>query len=227
MRSVGDAILTLDPKAVIQQVNDASQKVLGLSPDELCGKSVLDLAATPRARLQLEELLRHLPHTGFAEAELRLKRPTSRKSTRFGACLGAFARGRQRSARRAVFRVHDQTERKRDDAERQALRLRLLQSERLSALGEMAARIAHEVRNPLVSIGAAAQVIAEELPQDSPVRPEAVAIGNEVQRLDRILQNVLRFAVRPRQRPAHRRGGRAARSRRSAAWQSPWFDPAR
>ena len=71
---------------------------------------------------------------------------------------------------------------------------RRTQSERLSALGEMAARIAHEVRNPLVSIGAAAQVIAEELPTDSAVRPEAVAIGNEVQRLDRILQNVLRFA---------------------------------
>ena len=94
----------------------------------------------------------------------------------------------------AVFRIHDQTERKRDDAERQRLRLRLLQTERLSALGEMAARIAHEVRNPLVSIGAAAQVIAEELPSDSPVRPEALAIGSEVQRLDRILQNVLRFA---------------------------------
>ena len=195
MRSVGDAILTLDPKAVIQQVNDASQKVLGLSPDELCGKSVLDLAATPRARLQLEELLRHLPHTGFAEAELRLKRPTSRKSTRFLGHVSALLLGDDSGLPAgAVFRVHDQTERKRDDAERQALRLRLLQSERLSALGEMAARIAHEVRNPLVSIGAAAQVIAEELPQDSPVRPEAVAIGNEVQRLDRILQNVLRFA---------------------------------
>ena len=58
----------------------------------------------------------------------------------------------------------------------------------------MAARIAHEVRNPLVSIGAAAQVIAEELPPDSPVRGEALAIGSEVRRLDHILQSVLRFA---------------------------------
>ena len=41
----------------------------------------------------------------------------------------------------------------------------------------MAARIAHEVRNPLVSIGAAAQVVAEELPSDSPVRGEALAIA--------------------------------------------------
>jgi two-component system sensor histidine kinase PilS (NtrC family) len=78
-----------------------------------------------------------------------------------------------------------------------------LQTERLSALGEMAARIAHEVRNPLVSIGGAAQVIAEEMPESSPVRAEALAIGSEVQRLDHILQSVLRFA-RPSRATAQR-----------------------
>ena len=62
-----------------------------------------------------------------------------------------------------IWRVHDLTERRRGDAERKRLQARLLHTERLSALGEMAARIAHEVRNPLVSIGAAAQVVAEEL----------------------------------------------------------------
>lgn len=196
MRSIGDAILTLDTRAVIQQVNDASQQVLGLPPDKLCGRSVLELAATPNAKTQLKDLLSRLPHTGFAEAELRLVRvsPEHRKE-RFVGHVSALLLGDDTGlAAGAVFRIHDQTERKRDDAERQRLRLRLLQTERLSALGEMAARIAHEVRNPLVSIGAAAQVIAEELPSDSPVRPEALAIGSEVQRLDRILQNVLRFA---------------------------------
>lgn len=195
MRSVGDAILTLDARAVIQQVNDASQKVLGLPPDKLCGRPVMELAATPRARQQLKDLLMRLPHTGFAEAELRLVRHAESRPSRFLGHVSALLLGDESGlAAGAVFRIHDQTERKRDDAERQRLRLRLLQTERLSALGEMAARIAHEVRNPLVSIGAAAQVIAEELPTDSAVRPEAVAIGSEVQRLDRILQNVLRFA---------------------------------
>ena len=196
MRSVGDAILTLDARAVIQQVNDASQQVLGLPPDQLCGRPVLELAATPHARQQLQDLLARLPHTGFAEAELRIHRHSEQKRQgRFLGHVSALLLGDDSGlAAGAVFRIHDQTERKRDDAERQRLRLRLLQTERLSALGEMAARIAHEVRNPLVSIGAAAQVIAEELPTDSAVRTEAVAIGNEVQRLDRILQNVLRFA---------------------------------
>jgi signal transduction histidine kinase len=61
----------------------------------------------------------------------------------------------------------------------------------------MAARIAHEVRNPLVSIGAAAQVVAEELGEQSPVAGEVQAIVREVRRLDAIVTDFLRFA-RPR-----------------------------
>jgi signal transduction histidine kinase len=72
-----------------------------------------------------------------------------------------------------------------------------LHTERLSALGEMAARIAHEVRNPLVSIGAAAQVVSEELGAASPVAGEVGAIAREVKRLDSIVSDFLKFA-RPR-----------------------------
>jgi signal transduction histidine kinase len=53
------------------------------------------------------------------------------------------------------------------------------------------------VRNPLVSIGAAARVVEEELPADSPVADEARAIGREVRRLDGIVSDFLHFA-RPR-----------------------------
>lgn len=205
MRSIGDAILTLDPAGIVQQANDASQKVLGLSAERLCGRPGLELAATPRGRARLQALGRQLSKTGFAETELRLLRdrgaqPQKQFLGHLSALLLCDENGYPAGS---VWRIHDQTERRRDDAERQKLRLRLLQTERLSALGEMAARIAHEVRNPLVSIGGAAQVIAEELPEPSPVRAEALAIGSEVQRLDHILQSVLRFA-RPSHATAHR-----------------------
>jgi PAS domain S-box-containing protein len=211
MRSIEDAILTLDRNGVIQQANDASFKVLGVAPEELCGKAGLELAATPRARAQLGTLAERLHKSGFLELELRLLRRRSGDRTepapaplRFLGHLSALLLCDETGAPAgAVWRIHDQTERRRDAAERHRLRLRLLQSERLSALGEMAARIAHEVRNPLVSIGAAAQVIAEELPASSPVRGEALAIGSEVRRLDHILNNVLRFA-RPARAAAQR-----------------------
>ena len=196
MRSIGDAILTLDASGIVQQANDASQKVLGLPAEQLCGQPALALAATARGRTRLQALGEQLLQTGFAETELRLLRhrgeqPGEQFLGHLSALLLCDENGQPAGA---VWRIHDQTERRRDDAERQKLRLRLLQTERLSALGEMAARIAHEVRNPLVSIGGAAQVIAEEMPESSPVRAEALAIGSEVQRLDHILQSVLRFA---------------------------------
>ena len=206
MRSIGDAILTLDASGTIQQCNDASQKVLGIASEVLCGMAGPDLAATPRARAALQALMLGLPRTGFAEVELRLLRArpgdaARRSRTRpqrapsFPAQLSALLLCDENGAPAgAVWRIHDNTAYRRDAAERQQLRSRLVQSERLSALGEMSARIAHEVRNPLVSIGAAAQVIAEELGEASPVRAEALAIGSEVRRLDHILNNVLRFA---------------------------------
>lgn len=197
MRSIGDAILTIDQRGQIQQVNEASTKVLGMTAEELRGDAAENLAATPRAREQLAQLGEQVRNTGFAEAELRLacKKNGVARATSFLAHVSALLLCDEMGAPAgAVWRIRDQTGHRRDEKERHQLRLRLLQSQRLSALGEMAARIAHEVRNPLVSIGAASQVIAEELPESSPVREEAVAIGAEVRRLDHILTNVLRFA---------------------------------
>lgn len=211
MGSIGDAIVTLDKTGVVQQANDASQTVLGVPAEDLCGTLGLDLAATPRARAQLRALSDVLQQRGFAELELRLLRRSGMPSTtsnvssslgrprRFLARLSALLLCDDNGAPEgAVWRIQDLTDLRRDAAERHRLRLRLVQSERLSALGEMAARIAHEVRNPMVSIGAAAQVVAEELPDTSPVRNEALAICSEVRRLDHILNNVLRFARPPR-----------------------------
>lgn len=51
----------------------------------------------------------------------------------------------------------------------------------LVRLGEMAAVIAHEVRNPLAGIRGAVQVIGSRLPQES---PEAAVVGEIVSRID-------------------------------------------
>jgi PAS domain S-box-containing protein len=203
MHSVGDAILTLSPEGTIEQANDACRTVLGLSPAQLRGRPAATLAASERGNERLSGLHARLRKSGFAEMQIRLLRhhgPGDGATASFPAHLSALLLcDESLQPIGAVWRVHDQTERRRDAAERRRLRLRLLQTERLSAVGEMAARIAHEVRNPLVSIGAAAQVVAEELPEDSPVLGEVRAIRSEVRRLDGIISEFLRFA-RPRRK---------------------------
>ncbi len=75
----------------------------------------------------------------------------------------------------------------------------LQRSKRLAALGEMAAGIAHEVRNPLGSIGLYARMLEEDLADRPECRGVAVKIGSAVRGLDAVVGDVLTFSreVRP------------------------------
>ncbi|HJV33429.1 ATP-binding protein [Geomonas sp.] len=70
----------------------------------------------------------------------------------------------------------------------------LLQKERLAAIGEMAAGIAHELKGPLVSIGGFAGRLSRKLAQESDEWGHADLIVREVQRLENILSEILLFS---------------------------------
>jgi signal transduction histidine kinase len=72
----------------------------------------------------------------------------------------------------------------------------LMQSEKLMALGEMAARIAHEIKNPLTAIGGFARRIASPKPGGGtpPVERYARIILKEVEGLERIINETLYFS---------------------------------
>jgi two-component system sensor histidine kinase HydH len=74
----------------------------------------------------------------------------------------------------------------------------LLQAEKLSSLGELSAGIVHEVRNPLASIKGAVEILEDELKPDSPRREFAHLAKKEIERLDKLVGEFLRFA-RPSQ----------------------------
>ncbi|MGI8784848.1 MAG: ATP-binding protein [Acidobacteriota bacterium] len=71
---------------------------------------------------------------------------------------------------------------------------KLLRAERLSAIGKMAATIAHEIRNPLVSIGGFARRLAREMPADAPLSEDVGIIITEVMRLEKIVENIIDYA---------------------------------
>src|SRR4029077_6971719 len=76
---------------------------------------------------------------------------------------------------------------------------RLIRSERLATVGRMAAHIAHEVRNPLASIGLNAELLGDEIvDRGEEARRLVTSIIGEVDRLTEITETYLRFARLPR-----------------------------
>ena len=75
---------------------------------------------------------------------------------------------------------------------------RLIQSERLAAIGRMAAHVSHEVRNPLSSIGLNVELLEESLSTaDRETRDLLGAIHREIERLRLLTEEYLRVARLP------------------------------
>jgi PAS domain S-box-containing protein len=70
---------------------------------------------------------------------------------------------------------------------------KLIRFERLAAIGELTAQIAHEIRNPLVSIGGFARLIRKKSKQGEEVHKFSNIIVSEVERLEGILKNMLDY----------------------------------
>jgi len=112
-----------------------------------------------------------------------------------GFLLGWVAAARRRD-RRAAAVIQAQT-----DAIA-ATRARLAQSEKLAALGQLAAAIAHEVRNPLAVIRSAAQGLGEAAPAgDVEAGCAASFITAEIDRLNNVITSLLAFARPPQLQP--------------------------
>lgn len=89
---------------------------------------------------------------------------------------------------------------------------RLRRSDRLRALGELAAGLAHEIRNPLGGIRGAGEILARPS-SSAAVREEfAEVLRGEVTRLDRVVESFLGFARPPAGRPGSVELGELARS---------------
>jgi len=70
----------------------------------------------------------------------------------------------------------------------------LIFSERMRSLGELAAGLAHEIKNPLGAIKSSAEIIKESFKEDSPVKEFLDILLKETSRLNKIVTNFLTFA---------------------------------
>ena len=79
-----------------------------------------------------------------------------------------------------------------------ALQGRFVQAEKLSAIGRMTADIAHEIRNPLTSMGGFVRRLNKKLQDETKEKEYTELIISEVERLERILKDILMFSKEAR-----------------------------
>ncbi|NUQ00735.1 MAG: hypothetical protein HUU35_12865, partial [Armatimonadetes bacterium] len=114
-------------------------------------------------------------------------------------CEHCFAHSSSWKGRHALLLIDDITE-------QHQLEAQLIQSEKLAALGQLSAGVAHEIRNPLSAISGAAfyigDVLTDDVPDLSDIEEYVRLIQRNVDRAQRIVTDILNFA-----RPSDAEGG--------------------
>ena len=83
---------------------------------------------------------------------------------------------------------------RRERRKREALTRELAREKHLSSLGEMAAGLAHEIKNPLGSIKGSAEILGDDFPDGSPKHDLVEVLSKETDRLNRVVDDFLNFA---------------------------------
>lgn len=89
---------------------------------------------------------------------------------------------------------HDLREAKRLEAEIEKMQVQLLQAEKMSSLGKLAAGVAHQLNNPLGGITLFTQLMLEEYALDDDARDDLLKIQRDAERCSAIVKELLEFA---------------------------------
>ncbi|GAB6061942.1 ATP-binding protein [Deferrisoma palaeochoriense] len=119
----------------------------------------------------------------------------------FTGLVGFFA-NRDRAQRRRLQLANERLERSYEELRRQADTLlqveeQLRRADRLSAIGQLAAAVTHEIRNPLGAIKGTAEILRDEFPGGHPKAEFLEILLKETDRLNQVVEEFLGYA-RPR-----------------------------
>ncbi|HEU4402104.1 MAG TPA: ATP-binding protein, partial [Candidatus Polarisedimenticolia bacterium] len=188
--SINSGLVTTDWEGRITFANRAAAEITGIPADDLPRMGIVEVLAQEkpflwriRTALERERRFRfELDHTDVRKRDLFLGFTVSVLKERSGVPLGM------------IFIFQDLTDIR-------ALEEEVALKKRMAALGEMAAGVAHELRNPLASMSGSVQVLKRDLRPQAEAAELMYIVIKESKRLDQIIRDFLLFAKPGRFQP--------------------------
>lgn len=181
-----DAVVTVSADGRVDLFNKRAQELFGVSDDAVIGKPLLELNNGAAA------CLGQLFAATSTETEQKIVCGNGSEKTVAISFSTAYGKGGKEESRTAVIR---------DLTEARRLQQEIERKEKLSAMGELASGVAHEIRNPLNAIAMIAQRLeAEFTPQNDAGEYHSLSrvLKSEAHRVNTIIQQFLRFARPPK-----------------------------
>jgi two-component system, cell cycle sensor histidine kinase and response regulator CckA len=186
-------LYTLDVKGRVTSVNRAAEALTGLRDTEIVGHHFTEFVAPEFLTAMRERFQRELTGQQTASAELEI--------------LGAGgARIPIEIHSRPVMRDGHLVEIQgtaRDIRERKAMERQLTRTQKLEALGRMAAGIAHDFNNLLTIVGGCTSAALDSLPSNHPARGDVQAIVDATNRGTALARQLLAFGRQQVLQPRH------------------------
>jgi two-component system sensor kinase FixL len=189
INSATDAIVTINEEQIIVGYNQGAEEILGYSREEALGQDLKLIIPPPHKDVHHEYVRRYVA-TRQARLIGKHVRLTAqrRDGTEFPMSI-SFSVAEVRGNLYFTGIIRDITEYK-------EMEDRLLQSERLAAVGNTVTHIAHEIKNPLLIIGGFARQLLKVTEIDDKARQKLTIITEEVERLEKMVAEMRDF-VRP------------------------------
>jgi len=194
LEAASDAIITMDAQLAIREFNPAAEKMFGYKRMDILGRHV-DILLPPSGRATTISALTQYFATG--------RGPLSGKQFEL---MAVRSDGTEFPVELTVARVGTESTQAltgfvRDITERRQLEEQLRQSQKLEAIGRLAAGVAHDVNNVLMSIMGSADLILMEASDGDLLHTETNEIKLSVQRGASLTRQLLAFSRRQATQP--------------------------